>query len=229
MNYAWDVALKAELQGIKQEDLHYYPAKCVSPYIEVAFENINEMTVESTVEINPLYRFSDVFSRVFDINLDDFVQLREILFDIMMHYFVKMDLRQGLCKDEYYQRFLLTDLINGCYGIDISNTVDSFSNRELKNILLCMLNLFRTGTSVYLFRKVMRSIYPESLVYSNNDVFREVLIYIGCKETSTERRKIDFLISSFLPVNYETHLFWEHHFGIIDIDITMMFDQMQIF
>lgn len=33
----------------------------------------------------------------------------------------------------------------------------------------------------------------------------------------------------FLPINYHVFLFWEHHFGIIDVEETMMVDEMVLF
>lgn len=75
----------------------------------------------------------------------------------------------------------------------------------------------------------MRIVYPDALVYLNKEEFREILIYLGKKETLTEVGKINFIISIFLEKDYVTHLFWEHHFGIIDVDVTMMLDEMVLF
>lgn len=229
MNYIWDVSLKAREQGIALEALRFVPAKSASPYIEASFENLNEDSVEKTVEINPLYRFCGVFSQLMDINVEEYPQLREALLDVYLHYIVRMDLRQGLCKDEYYMRFLLRDILSGLYGAEHQNAAEQFTTPELKKVLMCLLCLLRIGPSVNLFRKAMRSVYPDSLVYLNNDHYRELLIYIGCNETAREREKLDFLLSVFLSVNYTTHLFWEHHFGIIDVEATMQFDEMVIF
>ena len=61
------------------------------------------------------------------------------------------------------------------------------------------------------------------------DTARELLIYIGRPETGCEQQKVDFLINVFLPLNFTTHLFWERHFGIVDVDVTMELDEMVLF
>ena len=71
--------------------------------------------------------------------------------------------------------------------------------------------------------------YGDSLVYADNEALRRVLVYVGVKETQQERERLEFLQDMFLPVNYELFLFWEHHFGIIDVDESMELDEMVLF
>lgn len=45
---------------------------------EVAFENINARQIEEhIIEVNPLYRFQNVFMELFDINLQKYKDMRE--------------------------------------------------------------------------------------------------------------------------------------------------------
>ena len=71
--------------------------------------------------------------------------------------------------------------------------------------------------------------YPDSLVYASNETARQVLVYVGVKEEERERQRLEFLRDMFLPINYHVFLFWEHHFGIIDVEETMMVDEMVLF
>lgn len=117
MNYAWEAALAADQLGIPREEVRYVPVGNGSPYTEIVQEMVNGQGVgEKNVEINPLYRFSREFSRLFDINLEGDGQTREIFFDCCMHCLVRQDLRQGLSKQEYALRFLLQDFLNGVWG-----------------------------------------------------------------------------------------------------------------
>lgn len=230
MNYLWEVALRSDDCEIPRENLRYIPAKSCSPYMEVSFVDLNtQVPDEREIEANPLYRFAAVFGTLFDINLTACPKTRAVLFDICMQYIIQIDLRQGLTKSEYYLRYILKDILNGVYGVEAAQAISLFTPKERRSILTCMLTLYRCSVSVTLFRKVMRALYPESIVYVNNDLFREILIYIGIKETVDERKKIDFILSVFLQVNYTTHLFWEHHFGIIDVEETMLLDDMVLF
>ena len=230
MNYLWEVALRADQLGVPREKLRYTPARVSSPYMEAAFENLNQSLLEDpVVEANPLYRFSSIFSRLFDINTEGLEQTRQVFFDVVMQYLVQLDLRQGLCREEYYLRFLLKDFQDGVCGGRYAEAIRQFSGPELRPVLSCILRLCQCGSSVALFRRAMWAVYPNSLVYASNDTARELLIYIGHPETGCEQQKVDFLINVFLPLNFTTHLFWERHFGIVDVDVTMELDEMVLF
>lgn len=230
MNYAWEAALMADREGIPREKLRFCPVENGSPYTEVVQENINENTLEdNVVEINPLYRFAGIFSPIFDRNISGYEQSRKLIFQIFMQYMVQLDLRQGMSRQEYMLSFLLKDILRGVCGSEAAEAVRYFPKEKLRQLLRLILKLYHCGSSIYLFKEVMRYLYPDSLVYASNEEVRELLIYIGTKETEEERKKLEFLQGIFLPVNYRVFLFWEHHFGIIDIDETMEPDEMVLF
>lgn len=230
MNYAWEAALAADEVGIKREDLRFVPVRNGSPYMEVTSETINTAKLNrKEVEINPLYRFSDVFSGVFDANLKGMEATREVFMDVCLHYFVQLDLRQGLSKQEYALRFLLKDLLAGVCASQATRVTERFEKGKLRRLLRLILKLYHCGSSIYLFKEVMRCMYPDSLVYASNDAVRQILIYVGVKETGTERERLEFLQDTFLPINYQVFLFWDRHFGIMDVDETMVLDEMVLF
>lgn len=230
MNYAWEAALAADEAGITREALRFKPVQNGSPYAEVVLETINSRRMEQpVVEVNPLYRFAKEFSGVFDINVEGYEKTRELFFDTVMHYMVQLDLRQGLSKQEYALRLLLADLLEGVCGSQAARVIKHFEKEKLRRLLRLILKLYQCGSSIYLFKEVMRCMYPDSLVYASNEAVRQVLVYVGVEEREEERERLEFLQDMFLPVNYQVFLFWEHHFGIIDIDETMELDEMVLF
>lgn len=230
MNYAWETALAADRMGIPRENLHFASAEDGSPYTELVQEMLNgQEPEEAEVGINPLYRFAEIFSTVFDRNLTEYRQTREAVFRVFIQYMIRLDLRQGLSRQEYAVGFLYRDILGGVFGQEAVQVIDSFDRDSLRHLLRLVLKLYRCGSSVRLFREVMRFLYPDSIVYASNDNMRELLIYVGVRETETEQGKLDFLQGMFLPLNYRVFLFWEHHFGIIDVDETMELDNMVLF
>jgi hypothetical protein len=230
VNYAWEAVLAADQAGIPREEIRYVPIQNGSPYTEIAMETINSRELgQKTVELNPLYRFSREFSALFDRNLEGYEKGRELFFDVVMQYFVQLDLRQGLSKQEYALRFLLRDLLEGVCGSQAARVAERYEKEKIRRLLQLVLKLYQCGSSTYLFREVMRSMYPDSLVYASNEAVRQVLVYVGVKETREERERLEFLEGMFLPVNYQVYLFWEHHFGIMDVDETMVLDEMVLF
>lgn len=227
MNYMWEAVLAADRAGIRREEIRFIPVRNGSPYAEIVQETINRGSLERPeVEVNPLYRFSEEFAYVFDLNAEGYEKTKKQFFDADMHYMVQLDLRQGLSKQEYALRFLLQNLLSGVCGSQAARVIQQFEKDKLRRILRLILKLYQCGSSIYLFKEVMRCMYPDSLVYASNEAVRQVLVYVGTKETDVERERLEFLQDMFLTINYQVFLFWEHHFGIFDINETMELDEL---
>ncbi len=230
MNYAWEAVLQAEKAGRNRDMLRFVEAKAPSPYIEVSMEDLNlEAPEEDRIEINPLYRFEDVFGRLFDKNIEGMTQTREIFFDICMHYIIQLDLREGLSKEDFYCSLIADDLNKGSYGAAAAERFGLFEKAEQKIILRSYLQLLRTGNYLEEFRKAVKRLYPQAIIYENNEAAQELLVYLGVKESEKEREKAAFFVEMFLPIQAAVYYFYENHFGIIDVDETMMMDEMVIF
>ncbi len=230
MNYAWEVVLQAEKENQSRDMLQFVEASEPSPYIEVSMTDLNMDTLEeSRVEINPLYRFEDVFGRLFDKNVEEMKKTREIFFDVCMHYIVQLDLREGISKEDFYCELIADDLKQGKYGALAQRRFDLFEKAEQKLILRSYLQLLKTGNYLEEFRKVVTRLYPETIIYENNEAVQELLVYLGIKETEKVREKSAFFVEMFLPIQETVYFFYEHHFGIIDVDETMVMDEMVIF
>lgn len=230
MIFVWEAALSADRSGIDREDIRYIPTQSGSPYAEVSFEDLNERTLSSpVVEVNPLYRFSKVFSDMFDLDLHEYQKSRELFFDIYMHHMVQLDLRQKLSREEYQHRYILEDCLSDVCQIDSDKVIRQLEKEKVPLLIRQVWKLYRCGSSLLLFRETMQAMYPESILYENKEKEGQLLIYIGEKETEEERARIELIQAVFLPLNVQVHLFWEHHFGIIGIDETMVFDEMALY
>lgn len=230
MNYAWEAILMAELNGRERDSLRFVEADTPSPYIEVSVTDLNSREPEGDrVEINPLYRLGDVFGRLFDRDTDEMAQTRALFFDVCMHYIVQLDLREGLSKEDYYYSLISDDIQTGRYGWKAAERFALFGKQEQKQILRAYLRLLKTGSYQEEFRRAVKGIYTDALVYENNETAYELLVYLGAADTDTQRERAAFLREMFLPVQETVHYFYENHFGIIDVDETMAVDEMVIF
>ncbi|RFZ79592.1 hypothetical protein DS742_07405 [Lacrimispora amygdalina] len=230
MNYIWDVALKAQKQGVSFEDIIFYPARPVTPYTEVAFSDINQRELaDPIVEVNAMYRFNIIFKSLLDTEYEDDAELKEALFDVLMHYLALLDLRQGFCRWEYYQQFFKRDFYDGKFGTRHKELFDSDDRQHSKYFSAYLVAQYQAGSSLIYLRAVIKALYPRSIVYLNTDKKLELLIYIGKKETLKLRRQVEYLCDAFIPFEYTVHLFWDKHFGIIGIDETMVPDEIIVF
>jgi hypothetical protein len=231
MNYIWDMAIKAARHDIESETIHFVQGTICSPYMELAFTDINTASLEPepTVEINAYYRFCDIFKNLLDINFGEFTEMKAVLFDIIVHYLLYIDCHQGLCKREYYGKFFLNDIKNGVFGTQIKENIAFFELDELHTLLSGLVSLYRTGASVHLFKQVVSKVFKNGIIYYRSEDTPEVLIYLGTPETPVTRRKIDTLLAFFLPLGFDYRLYWEIHFGIMGIEKTMEMDNLVIY
>lgn len=230
MNYAWEAALQAEKAGMGKDTLWFVEAVSPSPYIEVSMIDLNLFAPEENrIELNPLYRFENIFGKLFDKNIEEMAQARELFFDICMHYIIQLDLREGLTKGNYYCSMVAEDIRKGCYGKQAGIRFGLFSKEEQKKILCAYIHLLTSGNYLEEFRKVMTGLYSDVFIYENNETAHELLVYLGVRETAQERERAAFLLELFLPMQETVHMFYEHHFGIIGVDETMVADEMAIF
>ncbi len=230
MNYIWDVALKAQEQGVPLKDIVFRPARPATPYTEIAFSDINQRELTNPViEVNAMYRFNDIFKSLLDLEYVDDTEFKEVLFDALMHYLVGVDLRQGLCRWDYYQKFLKQDFGDGKFGAGYKEMFDSYDRQQARYLSAYLTGQYQAGSSLFYLRAMIKALYPQSIVYLNEDKELELLIYIGKKESPELRRQVECLCDAFVPFEYSIHLFWDKHFGIIGIDETMVPDEIVLF
>ena len=59
-----------------------------------------------------------------------------------------------------------------------------------------------------------------------HDCANELYIYVGSAETQEERERVQFLLDTFLPIGMRTEVFYLEHFGILDMEETMVIDKV---
>lgn len=227
MQYIWEVVLAAEKNGIREADLQYEVPEVRSPYLEVSFYDLNTQTVEQTaVEVNPFYRFFDIFSGVLDINQKEYEKTKEIFVDAVFHYLALTDLRMGMSRKDYYFKFLVEELESGQFGRKAKAAIQLFSSYEKKYIVLALMDVVSSRNYREIFKWLFQEIYKDSIIYKSMDCANELYIYVGSAETQEERKRVQFLLDTFLPIGVRTEVFYLEHFGILEIEETMILDKI---
>ncbi|HML32133.1 hypothetical protein [Sporomusa sphaeroides] len=236
MNFIWDIVLQAEEQGMDRSELFFQQATDFSPYCEQAFACINQDVLDGpNIEINALYRFSHIFQELLHPELLvrpenlDLAECAACFFDVVVHLLSEIDLKHGLTKREYFVRQLRAELLNGVYGREAAAAV-AVMDRKLQFCLANeLLTQIQTGTSLRVFRRAVRTAFAGSLIYQSNYNDKELLLYLGEKETKEKAQIIQFLFDLFLPFGFSARLFWEYHFGIIGVDAAMQLGDIALF
>ena len=228
MNYIWDIALKAKEDGLLKSDLFWEQGKDVSPYYEQSFACIDQKHIDSsTIEINALYRFEKLFSRYLHEGFIENPQFKKYFFDLVVHFLCEIDLGKGVTKETIYLTELAQDIKDGVWGEMRTDGLHAFEKND--NIMPLLLKQLRIGASLTSFREAVTRFYPDCLIYQMKDDPKRILVYLSHYKTEKQKGKYDFIESMFLPIEYNTKVFWQHHFGMLGVSPTLNLGEIELF
>lgn len=230
MNYLWEILLQARKQGIEKERLRFKLPQRYSPYQELSEQYINVTRLEEPyeIEVNPYYRFLSLFKAMFHPDLGEFRDLRNGLFHLLMHQLGENDVKMGMTREEYYKKLLQRDFGERGYGSEAKRIFEGFTWSQKEMILEGLLCLYRTGDNLSLFKRILCNLMTKCIVYNSQEDPHELLIYIGHRETEEMKKKVNLVLYLFLGLQYKAEIYYEYHFGIIDVEETMSIDEIAI-
>ena len=229
MNYIWDFLISAEEKGFSKKDIQFMLAKTFSPYMELSPPLLNTQDVVQHMEINPYYRFDEIFKDLFHPdNLTD-LELREYLLDIVLHFLADIDRMQGMNKREYYVRFILKEMEMNVFGERVRDNLYALTKKEQEIVVLNLLRLYQTGDAIYLLKDTLKKLFKHCVFYVRSEEHDELLLYIAQKKTERNASKVQLIQELFLPVSFHMEVYWEYHFGIIGTEETMKLDQIALY
>lgn len=228
MNYIWDLIIKAKNLKIPKGNIKFSPASKYSPYMELSNENLNFSEIDKNVEINPYYRFYEIFKDMFNINNHEDVELRNTLFDILIHFLTDIDINQGMNKKEYYSKFILKDIYNNLFGTSIKEKINLLEHEEKIMLIDNILKLYSTGQALYLLKDTLRKLFKNSILYTSEEK-DELIFYMGEEKTEINEEKLKLIKEIFMPIKFNTEIYWGNHFGIIGIDESMRIDEIALY
>ena len=97
---------------------------------------------------------------------------------------------------------------------------------EKKYIVLALMDVVSSRNYRGIFKWLFQEIYQDSIIYKSMDCANELYIYVGSAETQEERKRVQFLLDTFLPIGVRTEIFYLEHFGILEIEETMILDKV---
>lgn len=226
MNYIWELSIKAKNDGINENNIFYKVGKPFSGYMELSFENMNQEDVLYEVEINPYYRYYEIFKNLFEPNTKENTELIEITHDLTIHHLKDIDVLMGMSKREYYIKFIINDIKKGLFGDFIKDRIEFFSKEEQKVLGNNILSLFLTDEGIYLLKDTMRKIFTSTYIFSNASEKDEIVFFLRTKRTKEKEEKLELIKYIFLPFKCIVEVYWEHIFGVIGIDELMKINKI---
>ncbi len=230
MNFLWDIALRAQAQGRAEEDLFFCQAEEFSPFYEQAFTCLNEADLpEGKIELNLFIRFASVFQDILAQEGEAATAFGEYLTDAALHTLLYTDLRQGLSMRDIYIRKIRQELEQGIFWRDAAGTFREISMAERNRLAALALTQMQTGSSLMIFRRSIKVLFPEAVLYQIREDRKKLLLYLSGSKTQQREERLGLVQDLFLPMNYELRTFWTYHFGIIGVDDAMQIDEIAIY
>lgn len=134
-----------------------------------------------------------------------------------------------MTKEEYYKKMLVTDIRNGVSGEAVRRIFPQLDRGDQERLLSGWLRTYQVGSSLAVFIDMVHGLIEDSIVYHNNDCPDEILIYTKMRKTNKAEQRIQSLIDLFLDIHYHVEIYYEYHFGIIDVDCTMRIDEIAMY
>ena len=230
MNCVWEVVLKAKKSGYGLEELRFINSQSPSPYTESSFDFLNSDTVEDReIEINPLYRFATQLGEIFLPDVVGYENVRAMFLDVMLHYVAIWDLRSGGDKKELRAMYILNEIQEGKFLKSIRETLLDLELNKAKRIIFCLLDLYKCKDYITIFRKALKELYPKANLYIHSENLRKLILFTGVDKTKKDMERIEMLKELFLPISYETDIFWKYHFGIVGVKESMKIGKMALY
>ncbi|WP_058486176.1 hypothetical protein [Defluviitalea phaphyphila] len=226
MNYIWELILKAKDKNIDPKTIKFKIGQPFSGYMELSFEDINEVDILPVVEINPYYRYYSIFKNLFDPNLVENQEIIDCIHDLVIHHLADIDVFMGMNRREYYINFVIKDMYEGFFGEYIKDKIDIFTKNEQKILANNILNLYKTGESIFVLRDTIKKIFVNSYIFYNIVEKDEIILFLRTKKTKEKEEKIEVIKYLFLNFKYNVEIYWENIFGVIGVEDMMIIDNL---
>lgn len=230
MNFLWDIALTAIGQGMKEEELFFRQAEDYSPFYEQAFSCINEKEVPGReIELNLLFRLAPIFQELLAEEDPVNPQFNRYLADAALHMILYTDLRHGLSKRDICIRKVREELENGVFWKGGAETFRRIPLEQRNGLAALVMTQMQTGSSLMIFRRGIRLLFPDAIIYQLREDRREIPLYLKENRTEERERILRLVQDMLLPVSFHLRVFWQYHFGVIGLDDTMKIDEIALY
>jgi hypothetical protein len=229
MNYIWDVPIQAKHQQVDLSEVTFAFSEDSSPYMELSPKFLNQTELPTRIDVNPYFRLFSIFKSLFDANYAKYPELREVLFDILLHFLAQVDVNQGLEKVEFYKRFIHEDIKRGLLGQEVKQGFEHFTLAEKSILLDNIYKFYKLGKHLFFLRRTVKQIFRRVIFYTKCGRQNRVVLFINRPVSSRNRQKLKLIKELFLPLNFELDAYWQHHFGVVGVRKTMQIGNISVY
>ena len=147
-----------------------------------------------------------------------------------INYLQELDFVSGTTVIDVICEKILEDIKNGVIGISLKKYFLLLNSEEQQYIALLIYNeKINNVNCMKNFRLGIKYFFIDSLIYRQRSEKNKIIIYINKPKNRSNIAKIKTLELLFLELGMELKVFWENHFGVVNVGETVKIDEIAVF
>ena len=147
-----------------------------------------------------------------------------------INYLQELDFVSGTTVIDVICEKISEDIKKGILGISLKKYFLLLNSEEQQYIALLIYNeKINNVNCMKNFRLGIKYFFIDSLIYRQRSEKNKIIIYINKPKNRSNIAKIKTLELLFLELGMELKVFWENHFGVVNVDETVKIDEIAVF
>lgn len=148
----------------------------------------------------------------------------------VINYLQELDFVSGTTVIDVICEKILEDIEKGVLGIDLKKYFLFLSREEQEYVALLIYNeKINNVNCMKNFKLGIKYFFIDSLIYRQKSEKNKIIVYINKPKNKVNIAKIKTLELLFLEFEMKLKVFWENHFGVVNVDETVKIDEIAVF
>ena len=147
-----------------------------------------------------------------------------------INYLQELDFVSGTTVIDVICEKISEDIKKGILGISLKKYFLLLNSEEQQYIALLIYNeKINNVNCMKNFRLGIKYFFIDSLIYRQRSEKNKIIVYINKPKNRSNIAKIKTLELLCLELGMELKVFWENHFGVVNVDETAKIDEIAVF
>ena len=148
----------------------------------------------------------------------------------VINYLRELDFVSGTTVVDVICEKISEDIKNGVLGIDLKKYFLFLSREEQEYVALLIYNeKINNVNCMKNFKLGIKYFFIDSLIYRQKSEKNKIIVYINKPKNKVNIAKIKTLELLFLEFEMKLKVFWENHFGVVNVGETVKIDEIAVF
>jgi len=148
----------------------------------------------------------------------------------VINYLRELDFVSGTTVIDVICEKISEDIKKGVLGIDLKKYFLFLSKEEQEYVALLIYNeKINNVNCMKNFKLGIKYFFIDSLIYRQKSEKNKIIVYINKPKNKVSVAKIKTLELLFLEFEMKLKVFWENHFGVVNVGETVKIDEIAVF